>query len=246
MDSSMTSITSLASSDRNPPFRFFDLPSELRVRIYDLCLVVPKTIDLDPTNHRRIAPRLALFLTCHRMHEEAYRVFYGNNTFRLFPIHGRFFHTKRPLLSRLPPRYRAAIQRVELRLGPGWTAPPGSWKVSPRLGLSDTTVLRMLKVFVECDPASDDIFRGFRKNEDFYTHFCRNLLSEIAVQVPSLEVVQFDGYPSVSKDSPLMRELLKEARNRGKRTTWGPERGWAEDGGDFAMGLIKMMGMLTI
>ncbi len=101
-------------------------------------------------------------------------------------------------------------------------------------------------MFVECDPASDDIFQGFRKSEDFYTHFCRKLVAEIAVQVPSLREVQFDGYPSVSRNAPLMRELLKEAKTRGKSITWGPERGWGEEGEDFAMGLVKMMGMLSI
>lgn len=106
---------------------FFDLPSEIRIRIYESALLVDRPIDLDPSNYRYIAPRLDMFLTCQRMHDEAYPVFYGGNTFELFPTHGRFFNDKKPLLARLPQRYRATISSLSLRLGPGWSAPPKSW-----------------------------------------------------------------------------------------------------------------------
>ena len=102
-------------------FRFFDLPSELRIRIYEYALVVPRTIDLDPTNYRKIAPRLEIFETCRQMHEEAYRIFYSQHTFRLFSVTGRFFNTKQQLLARLPAKYRREITSLQLRLGPGWS-----------------------------------------------------------------------------------------------------------------------------
>lgn len=211
------------------PFPFFDLPSELRVKIYGLILVVPKTVDLDPANYRGITSRLRLFLVSKRMHEEAFDVFFGKNAFRLFPVHGRFFHTKLPLLARLPPRYRAAIHTIELRLGPGWTAPPKDWVIDGRLGLRDAVKFRVLKIFVECDPAADPIFEGFRVGHDFYTLFCTDTLRNIFAQVPSLAEVELDAYPSVSKASPLMQALLQEVKSGNKRITWGPERGWEND-----------------
>lgn len=208
------------------PFRFFDLPYELRFRILELILMFPKTIDLDPTNHRNVARYLAPFLVSHRMHDEASRVFYSRNTFRVFPIHGRFFHTKKPLLMRLPSLYRSYITRLELRLGPGWTKPPKGWVVDDRLGLADAGKVRLLKIFVECDPAGDMIFEGFRIGQDFYTEFCVDLLRSISVQVPSLMEVEFDAYPSVQKSSPLLMGLTNEVKAQNKKTSWGPERGW--------------------
>ncbi|KAL1652090.1 hypothetical protein SLS58_000214 [Diplodia intermedia] len=228
------------------PFPFFALPAEIRLRVYELLLSVPGVVDLDPMNYRTILRRtLPVFLTSHRMHEEAYRVFYGTNVFRLFPLHGRFFHTKKPLLARLPPRYRNSITRLELRLGPGWQGPlPKCWDLSPegadRLGLADLRETRSLKVFVECDPASDEIFRGFRRSDDFFTAFCSGLLRNLFPCVPSIEEVQFDGFPSVKKDSPLMTELLRQVRGHGKRVTYGPERGWADKVAELESGIARL------
>jgi len=209
-----------------PPFRFFDLPAELRLKILELVLVLPKTIDLEPDNYRHVTPRLQLFLVSHQMHYEASKCFFSSNTFRIFPIHGRFFHTKKPLLVRLPSRYRALIKMTELRLGPGWTKPPKSWVVDARLGLGDLTVGRLLKIFVECDPASDEIFEGFRAGQDFYTYFCKELVQKVLESVPSLVGVQFDAYPSVTKASPLMQALINVGKSKNKNISYGPERGW--------------------
>ncbi|KAF2119714.1 hypothetical protein BDV96DRAFT_568077 [Lophiotrema nucula] len=226
MDSLIAGFGKMKVVDTMQPFRFFDLPYELRLKVYELLLVAPKTIDLDPANIRTIVPRMSLFYVNHRMHEEAYRVFYGSNTFRIFPIHGRFFHTRAPLLARLPARYRAAIIKLELRLGPGWTEPPRGWALDSRLGLSDLAKVKFLRIFVECDPASDEIFQGFRVAEDFYTKFCVNLLCGLMFQVADLGDIEFDAYPSVKKSSPLLRSLLEAARDEHKRILWGPERGW--------------------
>lgn len=213
---------------RPAPFRFFDLPPELRIKILALVLVVPYTIDLDPANGRRIAPLLAVLRVSRRLNDEAYRVFYGQNTFRLFPVHGGFFNTKNPLLARLPTKYRAVIRSVELRLGPGWNRPPKGWTVGPRLNLSEAKSLRVLKIFIECDP-SHEMFRGFRVGKEFYTQFCTKMLDRIITQVGSLDEIQFDGYPSVSKNSGLMQALLNRAKAGCKRITWGSLRGWPEE-----------------
>jgi hypothetical protein len=208
------------------PFRFFDLPYELRLRVYELILLFPKTIDLDPFNYRNIRRFFGLFVVNHRMHDEASRVFYGRNTFRVFPVHGRFVNHKKPLLARLPTRYRALITKLELRLGPGWTKPPRGWVVDDRLGLGDLGKARLLKIFVECDPASHDVFEGFRNPGDFYTIFCLDLLRSLFGEVPSVAQVEFDAYPGIEKSSPLMQVLANEAKAQNKRITWGPERGW--------------------
>ncbi|KAI9821026.1 MAG: hypothetical protein M1827_003759 [Pycnora praestabilis] len=211
-----SSISSLQSDSLSQSFRFLDLPSELRNRIYELLLKTGITIELDPKNYRRIARRLDLFQTSRQIHEESYPIFYGGHTFRLFSTNGKFFNTKRQLLARLPPRYRASITNLELRLGPGWSAPPRSWAVTHSLGLIDATALRVLKVFVECDP-SDDIFRGFRIDDGFYTGFCGHLLKVILHDVPSLQEIRFSGYPYVLQEGPLMQRLLKEVNDANKR-----------------------------
>ncbi|KAI4660165.1 uncharacterized protein J4E79_005970 [Alternaria viburni] len=211
---------------KRQPFRFFDLPSELRLRIYEELLVFPKTIDLDPTNYRTVAPALRLFLVDHRMHDEASRVFYGRNTFRVFPIHGRYINRKHPLLAWFPRKYRALLTRLELRLGPGFTKPPKCWVVDSRLGLAAVKKVYKLKIFVEIDPASNEVFEGWRVGNNFYTEYCVGLLRGLLAQVPSIDDVEFDAYPSVSKDSPLLKGLVEETRLNQKRVAWGPERGW--------------------
>lgn len=205
------------------PFRFFSLPSELRRKILILVLSLNRTIDLDPLNNFDASQRLNVFLTSHRMHEEAYHIFYGVHTFRIFPTHWRFFRNKvQPLLSRLSSRYRRALITLELRLGPGWSNPPKSWRVNDRLRLEHMIEVRKLKVFVECDP-SHDIFKGFRCARGFFTNFAGGILEELIDRLPVLEVVDFGGYPLVSKNGPLMKRLVEEAESGKKRIIWSPE-----------------------
>ena len=123
---------SALSDGRSRPFRFLNLPGELRNRIYRLHLLCDQVIDLDPNNYRRIAPRLGLLLVSRHVHDEASKIFYGENPFRIFP---RYSYCRRSLLTRLSPRYRSAIRSLELRLGPGWTDPPKTWVVDANLGL---------------------------------------------------------------------------------------------------------------
>lgn len=216
--------------DGAKPFRFLNLPSELRNKIYEAYFNgAPLILDLDPDNYKSIGRMLPLFLVSKQVHEEASHYFYSTHTIRLFPTHpGRFFKTRKPLLARLPPRYRDYITSFQLRLGPGFTNPPRGWVVNEALGLRDATSVRLLTVFVEVD-TSNPIFEGFRRNEDgFYEMFSRNLLDGVLTSVPSIIEVQFDAYLSVQKDGNMMRGLLEIANKHRKFISWGLERGWNE------------------
>lgn len=211
------------------PFRFLDLPAELRLRVYGYHFadIAGDVIDLDPDNYKRIHRKMALFRTCHQIYYEASAFFYGSATFRVFPTHpGRFFKTKKPLLARLSPAQRASITTLELRLGPGWNRPPRGWVVNEALGLRHCIQARKLKVFVECDP-SDNIFNGFRRADGFYEEFSCSLLQDILRDMPSVEVIEFDAWKSVKKSGAMMRGLLESVPPR-YALTWGPERGWTD------------------
>lgn len=197
-------------------FQFFALPFEIRSKILALVLVTPRTYSLDPENYRTGQKRLNVFLTSRQMHEEAYRVFYGSHTFRIFPTHGRFFGDKIvPLTARLPTHYREALVSLELRLGPGWNSPPAAWRVNDRLGLRHMTKVRVLKLFVECDP-SLETFRGFRVDKTFYTEFSQELLEGLLQRLPAISSVEIDGWPSVPRHGSLMRTLTRVAKRAGK------------------------------
>lgn len=189
-----------------------------------------KTISEPTINWYLVRPRLNLLLVSRRMHEEAYRVFYAQ-PMRIYPLHGRFFHTKKPLLARIPPKYRAVINTMEMRLGPGWSKPPRGQNTDPSLGLQDCTNLRTLKLFVEID-TSDAFFNGFRglnATEETYTLFCVGLLRGVIDQVPSLKTVEIDANPGVKRDAPLVRALRQISENAGKALAWGPLRKWEQD-----------------
>ncbi|KAB8270746.1 hypothetical protein BDV30DRAFT_214591 [Aspergillus minisclerotigenes] len=219
------------------PFPFFDLPSELRLRIYHILLFTPrrkrahlhtkgsvgasskKNPPLSPTSHR-----INLFLVSRRVHNEASDYFYTTQTFRLFPLQD---YSRMPTVSMIPPRYRPSIATIELILGSSWTAPPSSWKVTRRLGLEDMVRAKTFKVFIEVDP-SHPVFEGFRISKNFYTEFSGGILRDVLAKMPSLEYVEFDGWPSVRKNGALMQRLLHEAKAAKKKIAWGPERGWTD------------------
>lgn len=215
------------------PFRLFDLPSEIRLKIYSYVLFGSKKKGAvratgnvgSSSKNKPLAPpshRLSLFLASRRIHAEASVMFYSVQTFRVFQIQD---YSRHPTLASLAPSYRPLINKIELILGSSWTAPPKSWKVTKRLGLTEMTGVRTLKVFIQCDP-SHPIFEGFRVSSDFYTGFAGGMIQKILEQLPNCPQVEFDAWPSVQKSGALMRRLLSEVRAANKKICWGPERGW--------------------
>ncbi|SPJ75762.1 uncharacterized protein FTOL_05493 [Fusarium torulosum] len=215
------------------PFHFLSLPAEVRIQIYTYFFDdVPTLLDLNPHNYKRIHKKLGLMRVCRQVHDEATFAFYSTRTFRLFPTYpGKYFKSKKPLLARLKQQQRRYVTSLELRLGPGWNAPPRGWVVNSALGLADCVEVERLNVFVECDP-SDNIFQGWRRSDGFYEGFSRNLLTDVLEALPSVHTVQFDGWTSVKKSGDMMQGLMKIVEEAGLGIEWGPERGWTDASDD--------------
>lgn len=211
------------------PFPFLALPSELRIKVYEYYFDdTDRVLDLGPDNYKRIHKLLGIMRVCRQMRAEATSLFYSSRPFRVFPTYpGRYFKTKKPLLARLKHAQRACITSLELRLGPGWNAPPRGWVVNDALGLADCACVHKLSVFVECDP-SDGFFKGFRRSNGFYEAFSRALLAAVLDALPAVVVVEFDAWSGVKKSGAMMRGLLDVAARAECLVRWGPERGWSD------------------
>ncbi|KAI1816850.1 hypothetical protein GGS20DRAFT_146265 [Poronia punctata] len=212
-----------------PPFRFLDLPSELRIKVYEHHFAnTGDVLDLAPDNYKRFHQKLSILRVCRTIYIEASYTFYSTHAVRIFPTHpGRFFKTKKPLLARLKPGQRACLSTLQLRLGPGWSKPPPGWVVNSALGLDQCVNVTKLSVYVECDPGNDT-FKGFRQPGGFYEAFSKLLLLRILNEMPWVQRVEFDAWPSVKKSGGLMTGLIDLVTSRSLKITWGPDRGWTD------------------
>jgi hypothetical protein len=226
---SLTDDIPIANRRKTPkqPFRLFDLPSELRLKIYDFHFAnIESVLDLDHDN-MRIHKKLAILRISRQVYQEASHAFYSIRSVRLFPINGKFFRSKKPLLARMSANQRGILSTLQLRLGPGWNRPPRGWVVNDALGLKDCTAVRRIKVFIDCDP-SGEMFKGWRQSDGFYEGFSRDLLDAVLDAMPWCEVIEFDANPSVRKNGAMMTALLEVARERSRKIAWGPEKGWTD------------------
>ncbi|KAI0839245.1 hypothetical protein F5Y06DRAFT_266343 [Hypoxylon sp. FL0890] len=215
--------------EKQLPFRFLDLPSELRVKVYDYHFAgTGDVLDLDRDNYKRIHQKLAILRVCRTIYREASYFFYSTHPVRIFPtIPGRFFKTKKPLLARMKPNQRSCLTSLELRLGPGWSSPPRGWVVNPALGLSDCVNVNKITVYVECDPGND-FFKGFRQPDNFYERFSKSLLTGVLDEMPWVDRIEFEAWSNVKKSGALMRGLIEVVTTRGIKIIWGIERGWTD------------------
>ncbi|KAG6196443.1 hypothetical protein E4U10_000984 [Claviceps purpurea] len=226
-----TPLIPLRSKSRVPikPFPFLDLPSELRVKVYEHYFRdTEKVLDLSPENYKRVHKTLGFMRVCKQVHDEATYFFYSTRTVRIFPTYpGKYFKSKKPMLARLKPKQRQCITSLELRIGPGWNAPPRGWVVNDALGLKDCINVKKLVVYVECDP-SDGFFKGFRRSDGFYEQFSARLMSSVIESLPATAMIEFEAWSSVKKTGAMMQGLLDVATESGRPICWGPERGWTD------------------
>ena len=211
----------MALSSRNKKhFKFFALPTELRLRILEYTYWWPNVIDLDRSNHAHVAPLLRTFLVSRAFYKEAYSTFFGINRFQIFPTHSQSLKRRtRPILSVLTPQHRAAMKSLEFLLGPNWNKPPPSWVVNEALGLEDLANMKVLKVHAQIDP-SLDIFKGFRIGKHFYTDFAGRLLGDVLEMLPNVREVWISGEKSVRRDGHFVGRLMDVALLAKVRVYW--------------------------
>ncbi|KIW99811.1 uncharacterized protein Z518_10739 [Rhinocladiella mackenziei CBS 650.93] len=207
------------SAPLRDPFPFFELPAEIRNRIYRLVLFSPtgsQGADGKPK------PRTAILTTSKRMHQEVSYILYSSSSFRIFPLQD---FESAPVVQDLPLRYRSMVTKLEMVVGSDWTRPPKTWRVSRLLAkrLGKLSAVRTLKIFVTLDP-SQPIFEPYWVSFDFYTDFCGNLLRDVLSSMPHLMAIEMDGYSSVDTTGPLVSRLRAEAEAQGKTCTLGPTK----------------------
>lgn len=210
--------------------KFFDLPSELRVKIYAMVLLAPRQKRVvrriknrdqqgqptQPTT-RASRRRTNILLVSRRFHDDATQYLYSAYTFRIFHMQEDF--SRLPTVADIPLKYKKSVKAIRLVLGSSWTRIPASWVVNEELGLNQMDLVHTLEVFVLCDP-SHPTFEGFRVSKDYYTLFAGRLLREILDDLPKLTRVVFDGYQSVQRHGGLMTRLVEEVQLAEKKIGW--------------------------
>lgn len=205
------------------PFPFFQLPAEIRNRIYLLVLFSSRGIS------GRKKSRTSLLAVSKRMHQEATYILYSSLSFRIFPIQD---FTSAPLIQDLRPMYRSMVTKLEMVIGSSWTSPPKTWRVGKLLArrLARLSAVQTLKIFVQADP-SLPMYEKWRISFDFYTDFCGDLLRDVLATMPHLKFIELDGNPGIEVGGPLVSRLLAEAEAKGKTCTLAPTKGMATSGG---------------
>ncbi|KAJ9646067.1 hypothetical protein H2204_000729 [Knufia peltigerae] len=204
------------------PFKFFELPAEIRNKIYGLILFgKPGYRGKDG----RKKTRTSILAVSRRMHQETSYILYSSLSFRIFPLQD---FTPAPIIQELRPMYRAMVTKLEMVVGSSWASPPKTWRVSKLLArrLGKLSAVQSLRLFVQCDP-STPTYEKYRVSLNFYTDFCGDLLRDVLAVMPRLEYIEVDGNPGVDTQGPLVSRLLTEADSKGKTWTLGPTKPFA-------------------
>lgn len=208
--------TEVTSTVPGKSFPFLELPAEIRNDIYSMVLFTRAGYrGLDG----RKKSRTSILAVDKKIHLEASYVLYSSQSFRIFPIQD---FVPFPLVSELRPIYRPMVTQLEMTVGSSWTNPPKTWRVSKLLAkrLGRLTAVQTLKVFVTLDP-SGPMFEKYRISPDFYTGFCGDLLRDVLVVMPDIQLIAMDGNPSIDSMGPLVTRLRAEAEAKGKTVLMG-------------------------
>ncbi|KAK5033331.1 hypothetical protein LTS07_003633 [Exophiala sideris] len=205
------------------PFPFFQLPAEIRNKVYALVLFSSKGVS------GRKKSRTSLLLVNKRMHQEGSYILYSSLSFRIFHIQDFTFV---PLYQDLRLMYRSVVTKLEMVIGSSWTSPPKTWRVGKLLArrLGRSLAVQTLKIFVQADP-SLPMYEKWRISFDFYTDFCGELLRDVLATMPHLKFIELDGNPDIEVAGPLVSRLLAEAEAKGKTCTLAPTKVIATPGG---------------
>ncbi|KAI1614926.1 hypothetical protein EDD37DRAFT_402674 [Exophiala viscosa] len=205
------------------PFPFFQLPAEIRNKVYALVLFSSGGVN------GRKKSRTSLLLANKLMHQEASYILYSSLSFRIFYIQD---FTSTPLYQDLRLMYRSVVTKLEMVIGSSWTSPPKTWRVGKLLArrLGRSSAVQTLKIFVQADP-SLPMYEKWRISLDFYTDFCGDLLRDVLATMPHLKFIELDGNPDIEVAGPLVSRLLAEAEAKGKTCTLAPTKAVATPGG---------------
>lgn len=208
-------------TDDSDPLPFFNLPGEIRNRIYNLVLFSkPEYRRADGTRDSR----LAVLFASKKFYREASYVLYTTHKFLVFPLQQ---FNPIPTIRDLPLHYQVLVTNLEIKIGSSWTSPPSSWRVSKGLErvLKRLKNVQTLTIFVELDP-SDPILKIKKHIHEAYVDFCVDLVEDVIEAMPKVSYIRLDGNPGVNKHGPLVSRLREAAEAQNKTITWGRQDDW--------------------